>query len=77
MTIFSLVQVPSQLCLCVHLVEDHDDSHSCTVIQYFEQCSCKWFTPDDIESHRNMPRRLDDSRVSVSKRPEVAKYHEQ
>ena len=47
MTITSSVGVPSQWCLCGTLLEDHDDSHSCIVIEYHEQCPCKWFTPND------------------------------
>ena len=47
MTIARAARVPSQWCCCGHLLEDHDDSPSCTVIEYFEQCQCKWFTPND------------------------------
>jgi hypothetical protein len=41
------IGIPSELCICGHLLEDHDDSPGCTIIEYSEQCPCKWFTPND------------------------------
>ena len=39
--------VKSPLCICGHLLEDHDYSPSCLVIEHQEQCLCKWFRSDD------------------------------
>ena len=52
------IGVPSELCICGHFLEDHDDSPSCTIIEYSEQCPCKWFTPtpndnDDVEEEQD------------------------
>jgi hypothetical protein len=50
------IGIPSELCICGHFLEDHDDSPSCTVIEHYEQCSCRWFrdnNKDDVEEEQN------------------------
>ena len=53
MAIARPAKVPSQWCLCRRLLEDHDDSPSCIVIEYDEECPCKWFAPDDNDDEED------------------------